>query len=113
MRKIKRGGGPGGSSEWILEEKGQPRGKCQGPEWASQAWWSLGHKEQKGQSQRVGRLSGEQPLLSASVGESRIAGENRRHRRETSDTPRGRWVAAVCCLGETWVSPVYAQNLNR
>ena len=41
-----------------------------------------------------------------------IAGENRRQRRETSDTPRGRWAASVCRSGEMWVSPVYRWNLN-
>lgn len=63
MRKIERGSGPGGSSEWILEEKGQPHGKCQGPEWESQAWCSLGRKNKKAGARGWGGWAGLQEKI--------------------------------------------------
>lgn len=75
-----------GRREWILEEKGRPRGCAKAPSRIPGRGESLERrgspsKEQKGQSQGVGRWRGARPLLSTSVGEGRIAGERGRQKR--------------------------------
>ena len=106
MRKIKRGGGPGGSSEWILEEKAQPHGCAKAPSGSP-------GKEQKGQSQRVGRWRGERhPALCKCGGERDCW--RKWETQETLQTPRkgcGRPLSAAqerdgChqCMDGVWSS---------
>lgn len=104
MRKIKRGGvngfwrkraghvavpRPRAGSPSGIPGRGESLERCGSPS-----------KEQKGQSQGVGRRRGARPLLSTSVGEGGIAGERGRHRRGTPDSPEGKVGAAGRCSGE-------------
>lgn len=90
MRKIKRGGGPGGSSEWILEEKGQPHGCAKAPSGSP-------GKEQKGQSQRVGRWRGERPPALCKCGGERDC-QRKWETQKRHFRPPGRDVGSRCLL---------------